>query len=126
MARRVQNRTRQVYAFYLLPPHCIAAEVQLQTPLLLPVRSNVPATSANYHSSLFSSYLRKLLEPDDAQVFRNYSHSLGPEEVEFLEEVIDRHAIPDEDVEASIDVIAKQYNLQEGKFTFLEYERSSR
>ena len=49
------------------------------------------------------------------QVFRKYSHSLGPEELDFLEDVLDRHEISDNDVENSIELIAKEYNKQDGK-----------
>ncbi|KAH9844250.1 epsilon DNA polymerase [Rhodofomes roseus] len=47
------------------------------------------------------------------KVFRKYSHSLGPESLEFLEEILDRHEIPDEEVEFSIEWIAKEYNKQD-------------
>ncbi|KAF8273172.1 hypothetical protein EI94DRAFT_55591 [Lactarius quietus] len=48
------------------------------------------------------------------RVFRKYSHSLGPDELEYLEEVLKQHDIPDEDVEMSIELIAKEYNKQDG------------
>ncbi|KAH9039302.1 DNA polymerase epsilon subunit B [Lactarius pseudohatsudake] len=47
------------------------------------------------------------------RVFRKYSHSLGPDELEYLEEVLKRHDISDEDVEMSIELIAKEYNKQD-------------
>ncbi|KAI0091984.1 epsilon DNA polymerase [Irpex rosettiformis] len=47
------------------------------------------------------------------KVFRKYSHSLGPESLEFLEKVLDRHVIADENVEESIEWIAKEYNKQD-------------
>ncbi|TFL05869.1 epsilon DNA polymerase [Pterulicium gracile] len=47
------------------------------------------------------------------KVFRKYSHSLGPDALEFLERVLDDHDIADEDVEASIDMLAKEYNKQD-------------
>lgn len=47
-------------------------------------------------------------------MFRKYSHSLGPDALEFLERVLDDHDIADEDVEASIDMLAKEYNKQDG------------
>ncbi|KAH9938205.1 DNA polymerase epsilon subunit B [Fomitopsis serialis] len=47
------------------------------------------------------------------KVFRKYSHSLGPESLEFLEEILERHEIPDEDAEFSIEWIAKEYNKQD-------------
>ncbi|PCH41097.1 DNA polymerase epsilon subunit B [Wolfiporia cocos MD-104 SS10] len=47
------------------------------------------------------------------KVFRKYSHSLGPEALEFLEEILDKHEISDEDVEFSIEWIAKEYNKQD-------------
>ena len=33
------------------------------------------------------------------RVFRKYSHSLGPEELEYLDEILKEHDISDEDVE---------------------------
>ncbi|KAI0375580.1 epsilon DNA polymerase [Pilatotrama ljubarskyi] len=47
------------------------------------------------------------------KVFRKYGHSLGPESLEFLEELLDRHEIADEDVEFSIEWMAKEYNKQD-------------
>ncbi|KAG6378675.1 hypothetical protein JVT61DRAFT_12946 [Boletus reticuloceps] len=47
------------------------------------------------------------------QVFRKYSHSLGPEALQFLEEVLDRHEIADEEIESSIETIAREYNKQD-------------
>ncbi|KAI0051026.1 DNA polymerase epsilon subunit B [Auriscalpium vulgare] len=47
------------------------------------------------------------------RVFRKYSHSLGPTELDFLEAVLERHEIDDEDVEQSIELIAKEYNKQD-------------
>ncbi|KZT12506.1 epsilon DNA polymerase [Laetiporus sulphureus 93-53] len=47
------------------------------------------------------------------KVFRKYGHSLGPEALEFIEEILDRHEIADEDVEFSIEWIAKEYNKQD-------------
>ena len=48
------------------------------------------------------------------RVFRKYSHSLGPEELEYLDEILKEHDITDEDVELSIELIAKEYNKQDG------------
>ncbi|KAI0771567.1 epsilon DNA polymerase [Trametes elegans] len=47
------------------------------------------------------------------KVFRKYGHSLGPDSLEFLEELLDRHEIADEDVEFSIEWMAKEYNKQD-------------
>lgn len=47
------------------------------------------------------------------KVFRKYSHSLGPEAQQFLEEILDAHEIKDEDVEFSIETIAREYNKQD-------------
>ncbi len=35
------------------------------------------------------------------RVFRKYSHSLGPEELEYLDEILKEHDIPDGDVDGS-------------------------
>jgi hypothetical protein len=48
------------------------------------------------------------------QAFRKYSHSLGPDVLPFLENIINKHGIPDEEVESSIEFIAKEYNKQDG------------
>ncbi|KAI0058985.1 DNA polymerase epsilon, subunit B [Artomyces pyxidatus] len=47
------------------------------------------------------------------RIFRKYSHSLGPDELDFLESILDQHDIPDDDVELSIELIAKEYNKQD-------------
>ncbi|EAU84870.2 epsilon DNA polymerase [Coprinopsis cinerea okayama7 len=47
------------------------------------------------------------------KVFRKFSNSLGPEVIQFLESIIEQHDIPDEDVETSIDLIAKEYNKED-------------
>jgi DNA polymerase epsilon subunit 2 len=47
------------------------------------------------------------------KVFRKYSHSLGPEALRFLEEILDRHEIADEEIEFSIETIAREYNKQD-------------
>lgn len=48
------------------------------------------------------------------QVFRKYSHSLGPEALQFLEEILDRHEIANEEIESSVETIAREYNKQDG------------
>lgn len=40
---------------------------------------------------------------------------MGPDALEFLEGVLDKHEIREGDVEYSIDLIAKEYNKQDGK-----------
>ncbi|KAM5540454.1 hypothetical protein V8D89_005912 [Ganoderma adspersum] len=47
------------------------------------------------------------------KVFRKYGHSLGPESLEFLEDILDRHDIAVGDIEFSIEWIAKEYNKQD-------------
>ena len=49
-----------------------------------------------------------------AKVFRKFSNSLGPDALAFLESVLDQHDISDEDVETSIELIAKEYNKEDG------------
>ena len=48
------------------------------------------------------------------QVFRKYSHSLGPDALVFLEDILARHQISDEDVESSVETLAQEYNKQDG------------
>ncbi|KAF7332054.1 DNA polymerase epsilon subunit [Mycena kentingensis (nom. inval.)] len=47
------------------------------------------------------------------KVFRKYSNSLGPDALELLESILDSHEIEDEDVESSIDTLAREYNKQD-------------
>ncbi|KAK7695908.1 hypothetical protein QCA50_000547 [Cerrena zonata] len=47
------------------------------------------------------------------KVFRKYSHSLGPEALEYVEEILDSHEIPDQDAEYAVEWIAKEYNKQD-------------
>ena len=55
------------------------------------------------------------------RVFRKYSHSLGPDELEYLDEILKEHDILDEDVEVSIELIAKEYNKQDGSCVVAPY-----
>ena len=48
------------------------------------------------------------------QVFRKYSHSLGPDALAFLEDILVRHEIADDDVESSVETLAQEYNKQDG------------
>ena len=48
------------------------------------------------------------------QVFRKFSNSLGPDALQFLESILDEHDIADADVESSIELIAKEYNKEDG------------
>jgi DNA polymerase epsilon subunit 2 len=50
-------------------------------------------------------------------VFRKYSHSLGPDALAFLEDILQQHEISDEDVESSIETLAREYNKQDGACT---------
>ncbi|KAJ7068371.1 DNA polymerase alpha/epsilon subunit B-domain-containing protein [Mycena amicta] len=47
------------------------------------------------------------------KVFRKYSNSLGPDALELLEKILDTHEIEDNDVESSIDTLAREYNKQD-------------
>ncbi|KAJ7581093.1 DNA polymerase alpha/epsilon subunit B-domain-containing protein [Mycena floridula] len=47
------------------------------------------------------------------KVFRKYSNSLGPDALELLEHILDEHEIEDDDVESSIETLAKEYNKQD-------------
>ena len=51
------------------------------------------------------------------QVFRKYSHSLGPEALDFVEEILERHDIADEQVEQAVEWIS------EGKARHWKYEK---
>lgn len=48
------------------------------------------------------------------KIFRKYSHSLGPDALQFLEEILASHDITDNDVEFSVETIAREYNKQDG------------
>lgn len=58
---------------------------------------------------------KTLLTP--SQVFRKYSYSLSPDAIEFLEGILDNHEIPDDEVEHSMETLAKEYNKQDGMFS---------
>ncbi|KAF8897632.1 epsilon DNA polymerase [Infundibulicybe gibba] len=47
------------------------------------------------------------------KVFRKFSNSLGPDALDLLEDILDRHEIADVDVETSIETLAKEYNKQD-------------
>lgn len=47
-------------------------------------------------------------------MFRKYSYSLSPDVIDFLEVVLEKHEIPDEETEHSINALAKEYNKQDG------------
>ncbi|EIW82110.1 DNA polymerase epsilon, subunit B [Coniophora puteana RWD-64-598 SS2] len=47
------------------------------------------------------------------QVFRKYSHSLGPEALQFIENVLHQHDISEGNVEYSVEMFAKEYNKQD-------------
>ncbi|KAF5333197.1 hypothetical protein D9611_002432 [Ephemerocybe angulata] len=47
------------------------------------------------------------------KVFRKFSNSIGPDALQFLEDVLDENDIPDEDIESSIELIAKEYNKED-------------
>ncbi|KAJ8086741.1 DNA-directed DNA polymerase epsilon, subunit B [Marasmius tenuissimus] len=47
------------------------------------------------------------------KVFRKFSNSLGPDALEFLEQILDAHEIDDSEVESSVETIAKEYNKQD-------------
>jgi hypothetical protein len=46
---------------------------------------------------------------------RKYQLSLTSEAIQFLEEILDEHEVQDEDVQHSVEVIAKEYSVQDGK-----------
>jgi hypothetical protein len=50
----------------------------------------------------------------DPQVFRKFSNSLGPDTLQFIEQILDTHEIEDIDVESSLETLAKEYNKQDG------------
>lgn len=79
-------------------------------------RKNAPVETATHHQSTApKNDLRSTTHSSfPFQVFRKYSHSLGPDELEYLEEILNRHDILDEDVGMSIELIAKEYNKQDG------------
>jgi len=47
-------------------------------------------------------------------VFRKFSNSLGPDTLQFIEQILDTHEIEDIDVESSLETLAKEYNKQDG------------
>ncbi|THV08446.1 DNA polymerase epsilon, subunit B [Dendrothele bispora CBS 962.96] len=47
------------------------------------------------------------------KVFRKYSNSLGPDALDLVEQILDLHEIAEEDVESSVEALAKDYNKQD-------------
>jgi len=90
-------------------------------------RKNAAVETATHHQSTTpKNDLRSTTHSSfPFQVFRKYSHSLGPDELEYLEDVLKRHDISDEDVETSIELIAKEYNKQDGS-SLCVYSRALR
>lgn len=56
-------------------------------------------------------------------MFRKFSNSLGPEALILVEEILNHHEIENEDVESSLETLAKEYNKQDGSFQFLFFCR---
>ena len=52
-------------------------------------------------------------------MFRKFSNSLGPDALELVEEILNHHEIEDDDVESSLETLAKEYNKQDGTFKVL-------
>jgi DNA polymerase epsilon subunit 2 len=48
------------------------------------------------------------------QVFRKFSNSLSPEALEFVENILVENEIQDINAESSVEVLAKEYNKQDG------------
>jgi DNA polymerase epsilon subunit 2 len=48
------------------------------------------------------------------QVFRKYSHSLGPNALEVLEDICDQHGFADDEIEHIMETLATEYNKQDG------------
>lgn len=49
-----------------------------------------------------------------AQVFRDYGHALAPDGIAFIEDILDKHEIPDDDIETSTNWIARECSKQDG------------
>ena len=52
------------------------------------------------------------------QVFRQHGHSMGPDSIELIEDILDKHDIPEEDIESSTEWIAREYSRQDGEPIF--------
>jgi DNA polymerase epsilon subunit 2 len=48
------------------------------------------------------------------QVFRKYSHSLGPDTLDVLEDICDQHGFADDEIEHIMETLATEYNKQDG------------
>jgi hypothetical protein len=57
-------------------------------------------------------------------VFRKFSNSLGPDALVLVEEILNHHEIEDDDVESSLETLAKEYNKQDGAFHVLFFGHS--
>lgn len=49
-------------------------------------------------------------------MFRKFSNSLGPDALKLVEDILDQHEIAGPDIETSLEVLAKEYNKQDGKY----------
>ena len=49
-------------------------------------------------------------------MFRKFSNSLGPDALALVEEILNHHEIEGDDVESSLETLAKEYNKQDGAF----------
>ncbi|XP_006460256.1 hypothetical protein AGABI2DRAFT_150224 [Agaricus bisporus var. bisporus H97] len=47
------------------------------------------------------------------KVFRKYSNALGPDALNLIEEILEEHDIPEDDLETSIETLARDYNKQD-------------
>ncbi|KII95089.1 hypothetical protein PLICRDRAFT_33919 [Plicaturopsis crispa FD-325 SS-3] len=47
------------------------------------------------------------------KVFRKYSHSLSPEALEYLEDILSENEIDDDELELTVEMLAKEYNKQD-------------
>lgn len=46
--------------------------------------------------------------------FTKYKNTLGPQVISFVEDLLDRHGIEDEDIASSVEHLAREYNRQDG------------
>lgn len=56
---------------------------------------------------------------------RKYQLSLTSEAIQFLEEILEEHEVQDEDVQHSVELLAREYSVQDGKLVMFGYSLSA-
>ena len=74
--------------------------------------------SPHYHCLQASTH-------SSSQVFRKYSNALGPDALSLIEHILIEHEITEDDLESSIETLAREYNRQDGRTWLLFMDEKS-